>query len=95
MLELLDHVSRCHRLNRKPPARHITKAAYSGANTKGSFAAKLNGDQSKGLVTGRHERKLSSFVDVWWDGSEFRLRINSARKHVHHLLELESSEFAI
>lgn len=78
-----------------PPTRHMTETTNTTAYTKRTFTAKLHSDKTKGLVTRRHERKLSASKDVGWKCGELGCRINTSRKLNHKLFEFERGELAM
>lgn len=72
-----------------------TRTLHILTDSESTFPAEFDSYQSEWLISGWDKRELSTTEDVWWQGSELRLRVHPAGVLLHDCLKFGSSKLSV
>jgi hypothetical protein len=77
------------------PTRHQTETSETRTNTKGTFTTELDSYQTERLVTRRDQSKVGTAEQIWRQGCELGLGVDTIGIEFHETVELLGSESTI
>ena len=74
---------------------HETKTTKSRTNTESTLTTKLNRDEAERFITRGNQDKIGTAEQIWGEGSELGLGVDTIRVKFHEAIQLLRGELPV